>query len=88
MPLFNFGQGGSFNFEAAWKKVDELTNDRQIRSAKGEVLNIQQAADKEGNDPQYIKSLLYQFQFDQTNEEKSDSSIMARMMEEVKELRY
>ncbi|MEO0895536.1 MAG: alpha-2-macroglobulin family protein [Bacteroidota bacterium] len=84
MPLFNFGQGDSFDFEAAWKKVDELTNDRQIRSAKGEVLNIQQAADKEGNDPQYIKSLLYQFQFDQTNEEKSDSSIMARMMEEVK----
>lgn len=82
MPLSFFGQD-AFDYEKAWKEIDKLRADRQLRTAEKAIDDVMEAATKDGNDPQYIKALLYSFQTQQVTEENSDSLIIVQMEEEL-----
>ena len=60
----------SFNYEASWKKVDELINKKGLpESALKEVKAIYAAAKKEKNNAQLIKALVFQLNIQQQKEE-------------------
>ncbi|MCI4668173.1 MAG: MG2 domain-containing protein [Bacteroidia bacterium] len=82
MPLSIFGQD-AFNYKKAWEEVNKLQEDRQLRTANEAVADILEAAEKEGNDPQYIKALLFGFKYQQTVTENSDSLIIVQMEQEL-----
>lgn len=51
------------NYEKNWKKVDELEKKGLTKSALEEVMNIYNLAVKDNNDPQQIKSAMYQIKY-------------------------
>jgi len=60
----------TFNYDASWKKVDELINKKGLpESALKEVKAIYAAARKEKNSAQLIKALVFQLNIQQQKEE-------------------
>lgn len=72
-----------FDYEKAWQQVDSLEQKNLTRSALQQVESIYEAAEKEKEGNERIKSLLYQFKYRQIIEEKTDSLIINRLTTEV-----
>ena len=64
------------DYTANWKKVEDLAKKGLTRSALKEVMNIYTLAIKENNDPQQIKSAMYQIMYrNQVEEDSHENSI-------------
>ena len=73
-----------FNYTAAWKKVDELITKKGLpASALKEVQNIYTAAQKEKNDAQLIKALIYRINIQQQKEEEADVKSILQLEKEL-----
>jgi uncharacterized protein YfaS (alpha-2-macroglobulin family) len=73
-----------FNYTAAWKKVDEFINKKGLpESALKEVQNIYAAAQKEKNDAQLIKALIYRVNIQQQKEEEADVKSILQLEKEL-----
>ena len=76
---FNFGD----DYNAAWKKVDSLEQQGLTRSALEVVEEIYQAAKKDNNQPQIIKSVFYKLKFGNYIEEDSHIKIINDVKAEI-----
>ncbi len=77
-----FSQPGN-NYDAQWKKVDDFVNKGLTKSALDEVNKIYETAKKEKNDPQLIKSLLYQVTLNQNTQENATEKNIANFERET-----
>ncbi len=71
------------DYSGQWKKIDELVNKGLTKSALAEVAKIYNAAKKDQNDPQIIKSLLYQVTLDKNIQENADVTSIQTLEKEV-----
>lgn len=79
LPMFVFGQIKPFDYDARWKVVDSLFEKKGLPgSALAEVNRIYAAAQKERNDPQAIKALVYQFRLVEARE-GADTMVIKRL---------
>ncbi|WP_407522798.1 alpha-2-macroglobulin family protein [Lacibacter sp. MH-610] len=75
----------TFNYTAAWKKVDELMNKKGLTaSAIKQVQAIYTAAQKEKNDAQLIKALIFRINLQQEKEEDADLLSIQQLEKEVR----
>ncbi|MEM7657788.1 MAG: hypothetical protein AAF399_16775 [Bacteroidota bacterium] len=74
-----------FDYSAAWQEVDTLLKQNLTRSALEEVDRIETAATREGQDPQFIKAVLYGLGLQKRVEEKGDSLVISRLQAEIAE---
>ncbi|MBS4066590.1 MAG: alpha-2-macroglobulin, partial [Chitinophagaceae bacterium] len=73
-----------FNYTAAWKKVEELVNKKGLTTtALKEVQTIYNAAQKEKNDAQLIKALIYRINIQQQKEEDVDVKSIQQLEKEL-----
>ncbi|MFN5136541.1 MAG: MG2 domain-containing protein, partial [Chitinophagaceae bacterium] len=73
-----------FNYTAAWKKVDELVTKKGLpASALKQVQNIYTAAQKEKNNAQLIKALIYRINIQQLKEEEADVKSILQLEKEL-----
>nr|WP_294906248.1 alpha-2-macroglobulin family protein [uncultured Lacibacter sp.] len=73
-----------FNYTAAWKKVDELINKKGLtESALKEVKTIYDAAKKEKNNGQLLKTVLFRLSLQQQKEEDADEKAIAEIEKEI-----
>ena len=74
-----------FNYDAAWKKVDQtMKKELAPESAMKEVDRIMEAARKEGNEPQFLKALLYRGRLKTDNTEEWRILEMEELRREIK----
>ncbi len=81
--LFLISSAQVYDYGARWFQVTDLESRNLTRQALDQVNRIQDAAEREDNDPQYLKTLLYQFRYIQQIEEASDSLIEAHLRAEL-----
>jgi len=62
--LMSFDQNTAYDFEAAWKEVAKLEKEKLPKSAQEKVLEIYEAAQRENNDLQLCKSVIYKAKFE------------------------
>lgn len=75
----------TFNYTAAWKKVDELMNKKGLTaSAIKQVQTIYTAAQKEKNDAQLIKALIFRINLQQQKEEDADLLSIQQLEKEIR----
>ncbi len=72
------------DYDKAWQKVDSLQNQGLTRSALEVVEQIYEAAKKDNNQPQIIKSFIYKLKFANYTEEDSHQKIVNQVKEEIK----
>lgn len=73
-----------FNYTAAWKKVDELVTKKGLpASALKQVQNIYTAAQKEKDNAQLIKALIYRINIQQLKEEEADVKSILQLEKEL-----
>ena len=73
-----------FNYTAAWKKVDNLVTKKGLTTtALKEVQTIYTAAQKEKNDAQLIKALIYRINIQQQKEEEADVKSILQLEKEL-----
>jgi uncharacterized protein YfaS (alpha-2-macroglobulin family) len=73
-----------FNYTASWKKVEELVNKKGLTTtALKEVQTIYNAAQKEKNDAQLIKALIYRINIQQQKEEDVDVKSIQQLEKEL-----
>ncbi len=73
------------NYEAQWKKVDELLQKQNLpKSALEEVKKIYALAKKESQDAQLIKSLVYMVSLQQENREENEVQAIKEIEKEIK----
>jgi uncharacterized protein YfaS (alpha-2-macroglobulin family) len=77
---FNFGD----DYKSAWKKVDSLEQQGLTRSALEVVEEIYNAAKKDNNQPQFIKSIFYKLKYGNYIEEDSHVKIVNDVKDEIK----
>jgi len=78
------GQTYNNSYEIAWKKVDELINQKGLtESALSEVKKIYSKAKKEKQDAQLIKALIYQAGLQQQKEEDAEIKGIAELEKEI-----
>lgn len=74
-----------FNYTAAWKKVDELMTKKGLTaSAIKQVQTIYTAAQKEKNDAQLIKALIFRINLQQQKEEDADLLSIQQFEKEIR----
>lgn len=79
-----FAQKTGFNYDSAWKKVDELTSKKGlIQSAQKEVDRIYAQAKKDRDQAQGIKALIYSLEFAQDVEEDDFIKNTGRLRREI-----
>lgn len=82
-----FGLSGhlnnGFDYEKAWKEVDELRSKGLPKSALEKTEEIYQAALKEKNNPQLIKAVVYQCRFRTETDEKGIETSIDRLNEQI-----
>ena len=71
------------DYSGQWKKIDELVNKGLTKSALAEVAKIYNAAKKDQNDPQIIKSFLYQATLDKNIQENADVTSIQTLEKEI-----
>jgi hypothetical protein len=71
------------DFDKAWKKVDSLQNKGLTRSALEVVEQIYEAAKKNKNQPQIVKSFIHKLKFTNYTEEDSQKKIINQVKEEI-----
>jgi len=71
------------NYEAAWKKVEEFTNNGLPKSALEEVKKIYELAKKEKQDAQVIKALVYITSLQTGNREDNAALSIAEIEKEI-----
>ncbi|NNG26881.1 MAG: hypothetical protein HKM87_05105, partial [Ignavibacteriaceae bacterium] len=76
---YNFGD----DYKAAWHKVDSLEQQGLTRSALKVVEEIYRAAKKDGNQPQFIKSIFYKLKYGNYIEEDSHIKIINDVKAEI-----
>lgn len=83
--LFNMAQAQpKYNYDAAWKKVDELINKKGLtESTLKEVQTIYNTAKKEKNDVQLIKALVFRVNLQQQKEEDADIKAIQQLEKEI-----
>ncbi|XVJ66313.1 MAG: TonB-dependent receptor plug domain-containing protein [Lacibacter sp.] len=75
----------TFNYNAAWKKVDELMTKKGLTaSAIKQVQTIYTAAQKEKNDAQLIKALIFRINLQQQKEEDADLLSIQQLEKEIR----
>jgi 5-hydroxyisourate hydrolase-like protein (transthyretin family) len=84
MIQYNF----SGNYDLAWQKADSLEREGLTRSALEIVEEIYVMAKKDGNQPQFIKSIFYKLKFTDLTEENSDVTIINDLKEEAKNAEF
>jgi hypothetical protein len=73
-----------FNYTAAWKKVEELINKKGLtESALQQIQTIYTAAQKEKNEAQLIKALIYRINLQQQKEEEADVKGIQQLEKEI-----
>lgn len=73
-----------FNYTAAWKKADDLLSKKGLtESALKEVKTIYDAAKKEKNNGQLLKSVLFRLSLQQQKEEDADVKAIAEIEKEI-----
>ncbi|MDX2048987.1 MAG: hypothetical protein SFU87_19525, partial [Chitinophagaceae bacterium] len=78
------GQTYNNSYDMAWKKVDELINQKGLtESALTEVKKIYNKAKKEKQDAQLIKALIYQAGLQQQKEEDAEIKGIAELEKEI-----
>ncbi|HMP87373.1 MAG TPA: MG2 domain-containing protein, partial [Lacibacter sp.] len=74
----------TFSYDAAWKKVTELAEEKGLtESALREVQRIYEAARAAGNQPQLIKALVYRIRLQQRREEDADVKAIRELDQEI-----
>ena len=74
------------NYEAEWKRVDDLMHKRRLpQSAFEEVRKIYAAAKKEGQEAQVIKALVYLTSLQSETREDADAKAIAEIETAIKE---
>ncbi len=76
-------QKANTNYEAQWKKTEELQKKGLTKSALAEVENIYAAAKKINNSPQIIKSLLFKINLKQQLEEDASQKSIDSLEREI-----
>ncbi|HVO75605.1 MAG TPA: MG2 domain-containing protein, partial [Ignavibacteriaceae bacterium] len=71
------------DYDKAWHKVDSLQNKGLTRSALEVVEQIYDAAKKENNQPQIIKSFIHKLKFANYTEEESNKKIVNEVKREI-----
>ena len=71
-------------YAARWKKIDALLQKDQTATAVPLVEAIYQQAKKEGNNPAYVRALLYKIRLLQAKEEDESEKAIALLEAEVK----
>ncbi|NNJ52833.1 MAG: hypothetical protein HKP17_06655 [Ignavibacteriaceae bacterium] len=71
------------DYKAAWQKVDSLEQKGLTRSALKVVEEIYRAAKKDGNQPQFIKSVFYKLKYGNYIEEDSHVKIVNDVKAEI-----
>lgn len=75
----------TFNYTTAWKKVDELMTKKGLTaSAIKQVQTIYTAAQKEKNDAQLIKALIFRINLQQQKEEDADLLSIQQLEKEIR----
>lgn len=88
--IFDGNSGNEFSFQfkddykTAWQKVDSLEQQGLTRSALEVVEQIYEAAKKDNNQPQFIKSVFYKLKYANYTEEDSHVKIVNDVKEEIK----
>ncbi len=73
-----------FNYDAAWKKVDDLINKKGLtESALKELQTIYTSALKEKNDAQQIKALVFRVNLQNQKEEEADVMAILQLEKEI-----
>lgn len=73
-----------FNYTAAWKKVEDLIEKKGLtESALKEVKLIYEAAKKEKNNGQLLKSVLFRLSLQQQKEENADEKAILEVEKEI-----
>ena len=72
------------DYDKAWHKVDSLQNMGLTRSALDVVEQIYNAARKDNNQPQIIKSFIHKLKFANYTEEESQKKIVDQVKDEIK----
>ena len=82
--LFCLAQGSSDNHDREWGRIDSLFGRKGLaQSALDEVNKLYLIAKKEKNDPQIIKSLIYQFGLQENKEENAPLKSILRVEHEI-----
>jgi hypothetical protein len=75
-------------YAARWKKIDDLLQKDQTTTATPLVEAIYQQARKDGNNPAYVRALLYKICLLQAKQEDADEKAIALLETEVKAARF
>src|SRR5450631_4192030 len=82
--LFCLAQGSPDNHDREWGRIDSLFGRKGLaQSALDEVNKLYLIAKKEKNDPQIIKSLIYQFGLQENKEENAPLKSILRVEHEI-----
>src|SRR5450432_740200 len=84
MDARGFFSSPHFDYDQAWKQVQQLENKDLTKSALAEVMQIYHAAQAEHNDAQTVKALIYISKYKQTLEEGGDEKILQAFEDEIK----
>ena len=71
------------DYKSAWHKVDSLESKGLTRSALEVVEEIYHAAKRDGNQPQFIKSIFYKLKYGNYIEEDSHIKIVSDVKAEI-----
>lgn len=85
LTMHTYGQGPVKNYNAEWKKVDELINKGLDKDALEQIKSIYQVAKKDKQEAQAIKATVYMIQVQIENRENNTIASIKALEKEVAE---